>query len=270
MAHYFVGDIQGCYDELMRLLERVDFDPSQDKLCPVGDLVARGPASDKVAKLMLDIQDSVLTVLGNHDLHFLSIFHGLFQPKKNDKLDTLLKAPFAEEYANWLAQQPLIRTFPQLNIVMSHAGLHPHLSLQQHLDMSDWVQQVLAGGKIKPWLKAMYGDKVNKWQADFSLQDKFNFIINVTTRMRYLKNKGQLDFKCKDTLAAAPDNLTPWFNVPRMEDVDFQIVFGHWASLMGCVQNKQYMALDTGCVWGQYMTMYCAETATKYQQGALF
>ncbi|EWH09113.1 diadenosine tetraphosphatase [Catenovulum agarivorans DS-2] len=269
MAHYFVGDIQGCYDELMRLLERVNFDPSQDKLCPVGDLVARGPASEKVAKLMLDMQSSVMAVLGNHDLHFLSTLHGLYQAKKNDHLDALLNAPFAQAYGQWLLQQPLVRHFSDLDIVMSHAGLHPQLTLQQHLEMSQWVQQVLQNGQPKPWLKGMYGDKVNKLHADSSVQDKFNFIINVTTRMRYLKSKGQLDFKCKDTLAAAPEHLTPWFKMPRVEQSDYQIVFGHWASLMGSVQNQHYMALDTGCVWGQYMTMYCAETGTKYQQSSL-
>ena len=38
MATYFVGDLQGCYDELQLLLERVDFNPTQDKLYLVGDL----------------------------------------------------------------------------------------------------------------------------------------------------------------------------------------------------------------------------------------
>ena len=42
MATYFVGDLQGCYDELQLLLERVDFNTAQDKLYLVGDLVERG------------------------------------------------------------------------------------------------------------------------------------------------------------------------------------------------------------------------------------
>ncbi|MBL3529571.1 MAG: metallophosphoesterase, partial [gamma proteobacterium endosymbiont of Lamellibrachia anaximandri] len=43
MAAYAIGDIQGCYDELQRLLAFIEFDPSKDKLWLAGDIVNRGP-----------------------------------------------------------------------------------------------------------------------------------------------------------------------------------------------------------------------------------
>ena len=43
MAVYAIGDLQGCYDPLQRLLEAVDFDPPKDTLWLTGDLVNRGP-----------------------------------------------------------------------------------------------------------------------------------------------------------------------------------------------------------------------------------
>ena len=58
MATYFVGDLQGCYDELQLLLERVNFEPAQDKLYLVGDLVARGDKSLECLRLVKSLGDA--------------------------------------------------------------------------------------------------------------------------------------------------------------------------------------------------------------------
>ncbi|WP_143870599.1 symmetrical bis(5'-nucleosyl)-tetraphosphatase [Catenovulum sediminis] len=268
MAHYFVGDIQGCYEELMRLLDRINFDPTEDKLCPVGDLVARGPDSDKVAKLMLEMQGSVEVVLGNHDLHFLSVYHNLFTAKKNDKLEALLNADFVDNYVNWLKRQPLFRVYDKLNIIVSHAGMHPHLSLHKHLELADFAQQKIAGEKSKKWLKTMYGDKVSIWHSGLSKEDEFKAIINIATRMRYIKDNGELDFKHKNSPQETP-YLTPWFDVTPQHPKGYKMVFGHWASLMGQTHNPQFKALDTGCVWGNHMTMYVAESDEIFIQPSI-
>ena len=44
---FVVGDVHGHFDTLERLLEAVDFDASADRLFSVGDLVNRGPASER-------------------------------------------------------------------------------------------------------------------------------------------------------------------------------------------------------------------------------
>ncbi|MFN3571502.1 MAG: metallophosphoesterase, partial [Polaromonas sp.] len=45
MALYLIGDLQGCFDPLQRLLRKLDFSPSRDTLYVLGDLVNRGPDS---------------------------------------------------------------------------------------------------------------------------------------------------------------------------------------------------------------------------------
>ena len=70
MSLYVVGDIQGCYRELMQLLDKVGFSFSNDQLWCVGDIVARGPDSLEALRFFADAPTgSVRSVLGNHDLN---------------------------------------------------------------------------------------------------------------------------------------------------------------------------------------------------------
>lgn len=271
MAHYFVGDVQGCYSELMRLLERVNFDPKQDKLISVGDLVARGSESKQVAKLVLELGDSIEMTLGNHDLHLMSIHAGLFSAKKNDLLTALLDADFIDDYILWLRNQPLIRYYPTHHLIAVHAGLHPDLSLKLQLSLAQAAQTKLSSANYKSWLKKMYGNEPKYFSGALSDSEKFRFIINVTTRMRYLDKDGNLEFKSKMPISDAPESLQPWFNFNPIEiDINQpKVIFGHWASLHGNTGLNNYYALDTGCVWGSELTLYCADNQQFYRQSKL-
>ena len=39
MAHYVIGDVQGCYDELNELCKKINFNPNHVLLIFAGDLV---------------------------------------------------------------------------------------------------------------------------------------------------------------------------------------------------------------------------------------
>lgn len=130
MSTYLIGDVHGCYDELIALLKQVDFTPGQDTLWLTGDLVARGPGSLDVLRYVKSLGDSVRMVLGNHDLHLLAVYAGISRNKPKDRITPLLEAPDADELLNWLRRQPLLQIDEEKKLVMAHAGITPQWDLE--------------------------------------------------------------------------------------------------------------------------------------------
>lgn len=87
MSTYAIGDIQGCYDSFLRLLDQCRFDPDSDRLWLVGDLVNRGPRSLETLRHIRALGASATTVLGNHDLYLLMLAQGAARKRGSD--DTL-------------------------------------------------------------------------------------------------------------------------------------------------------------------------------------
>ena len=254
MSVYFVGDIQGCYSELDALLTQVGFSNNSDQLYVAGDLVARGPKSLETLRFIKSLNNNAKVVLGNHDLHLLSVYHGIKKVKQQDQLSPLLSAPDRAALMAWLIQQPLIQKLPDVETYMSHAGLSPQWTPELALKQANIAQQHLTSSSAPYWLRNMYGEKPSNWQDANDELDCFRFTINSLTRMRYCSADGGLDFNCKDSPDKAPTRLTPWFEFQHIKN-NTQWLFGHWAALMGnCPPNNIY-ALDTGCVWGQHLTM---------------
>jgi bis(5'-nucleosyl)-tetraphosphatase (symmetrical) len=259
MAIYLVGDIQGCYSELRAVLAQVDFDPEIDQLYVAGDLVARGPDSLATLRFIKSLDQSAKVVLGNHDLHLLSVYAGIKKVKKQDKLDELLAADDIDDLMNWLAKQPLIHQIGKENAYMSHAGIPPQWELQEALKQGVFVNKRLSSKNRNYWLSAMYGEKPNDWKQVKSDEDKFRYTINALTRMRYCFSNKHLEFTHKlAPISSDPKNslsdLLPWYELSDTINKTTW-VFGHWAALMGICPAKNVYALDTGCVWGKHLTI---------------
>lgn len=255
MATYIVGDIQGCCDELQQLLELANFDTNKDELWLAGDLVARGPKSLETLRFVKGLGDSAKVILGNHDLHLLAIWQGIHHAKPNDKLDALLSAPDCNELLNWLRLQPLMLRHPEFDFVMVHAGISPQWSIKQAEQFALEVESELHSDGFKTLLKNMYGNHPNSWDETLTGDDRLRFIINVFTRMRYCFLDGSLEFKNK----LAPEQtdrsiMRPWFELDSVDQTS-PILFGHWAALLGKVDKQGIYGLDTGCVWGNSLTM---------------
>lgn len=254
---YVIGDIQGCYKGLRALLEKIKFNPNQDRLIAVGDLVARGDDSLAVLSLLQDFGTSFTSVLGNHDLHFLAVANGIKSAKRSDNLDNLLASNQLGSLMDWLRQFPLAFDFhhDSQRYLVSHAGLYPNWSIDTLIAQSNKVSKRLRQRDYPQLLETMYGNSPDKWATNLSITDQCRFTINASTRMRYVGENAALDFKHKSAPKDAPVNIRPWFDVKNKQlAANETVLFGHWAALEGVTSSPQFKALDTGYVWGNALT----------------
>jgi bis(5'-nucleosyl)-tetraphosphatase (symmetrical) len=268
MPTYAIGDVQGCSKELLQLLDKINFDETNDRLWFVGDIVNRGPASLEVLKFIMKLGDSAVTVLGNHDLHLLAVAEEIMSPKKNDTLTAILSSPDKQELIAWLRQQALMHHDKDLNYSMVHAGLPPQWGIDQAMELASEVTQFLNSNDYLSFLEVMYGDTPALWNENLAGNDRLRFIVNCFTRIRYLNEKHELNFSEKGAPGSVDEHLTPWFTIDDRKSKHDKIIFGHWATLpMGNIRDfKPYniYPIDTGCLWGGTLT------ALRLEDEALF
>jgi bis(5'-nucleosyl)-tetraphosphatase (symmetrical) len=265
MAIYCIGDVQGCYRELQKLLDVIGPSLKSDTLWFVGDLVNRGPDSLAVLRFVKELPRKVV-VLGNHDFHLLALFHNIIHPAQHT-LHEVLAAADCAELVGWLQRQPLLHRDDQLGYVLTHAGIYPFwdiIEAQQYA--AEVAAKLLNGSECQALLQHMYGDEPTAWSDELRGWERLRFIINCFTRMRFCDAAGNLEFTCQGPPGTQPRGYMPWFMVPRrkVRDTAMKIVFGHWAALAGKVDATDVFALDTGCVWGNYLT------AMRLQDNELF
>ena len=255
MAVYAVGDIQGCYDPLARLLDQVNFDQSKDTLLCVGDMVNRGPKSLKTVRFLKSLENQCVTVLGNHDIHLLSMIYGHRSPRPLDTLTKILDAPDVAEIAEWLRHRPLMVVDEQRKFVLCHAGIYPWWTLKKAAKMANEVERVFQNEKrCIALLKRIYGNKPSRWDDDLGKIPRRRFIINAFTRMRFCSPAGHLNLTESGFKGKRRKNRIPWFEYWNKSLEDYRVIFGHWSAL-GLLDTPTHLGLDTGCVWGQQLTM---------------
>ena len=249
MATFVIGDVQGCYETLTALLERCKFSPDRDRLWCVGDLVNRGPRSLDVLRFLKNLGDRAVVVLGNHDLHLLARYAGLVVEKARDTLDEVLRAPDVEELIAWLASRPLIHQEGEFTMV--HAGLLPSWTIAR------------AFAEAKPLEASLRNSASRKLLLEH--RDASPQLKGLTT----IRTCHADDTLCKYSgpPETAPPGCIPWFEHPRRQSRDGTVIFGHWSAL-GYRRGPDYLALDSGCVWGKTLTAVCLENGLKFEEPA--
>jgi bis(5'-nucleosyl)-tetraphosphatase (symmetrical) len=247
MAHYLIGDVQGCDAPLARLLARIGFSPSRDTLYLLGDLVNRGPASAAVLRRLMAHGDAARCLLGNHDLSLLAVAHGYRAPHRNDTMDDILGAPDRDAMLDWLRHRSM--ALHARGILMVHGGVLPQWDLAQVLALAAEVEAVLRGPDLAGFLAHMWGNQPDRWDDGLAGADRLRVVVNALTRLRFCTPEGAMDLKASGTPHHAPPGMLPWFDVPGRRSANVTIAFGHWSTL-GYLRRPDLVSLDTGCVWG--------------------
>ncbi|HDL4649874.1 TPA: bis(5'-nucleosyl)-tetraphosphatase (symmetrical) ApaH, partial [Mannheimia haemolytica] len=251
------------------LLEKVNYNPKQDELFLTGDLVARGEDSLACLRFVKDSANNAKTVLGNHDLHLLATMLGIKRVKPNDKIDAIFEAKDRLDLQNWLRNQPLVIHHPKHQFLLTHAGISPEWDLATTLACAKEAEKVLQSDNYADYIAQMYENKPERWSEDLQSVERWRYIINVFARMRFCYTDKRLDFDCKLPLEQAPQELLAWFDLDNPLFTQKNIIFGHWASLMGKCTRPNIYALDTGCAWGSHLTMLRWEDKQIFTQKRL-
>ncbi|QJC30784.1 symmetrical bis(5'-nucleosyl)-tetraphosphatase [Enterobacteriaceae endosymbiont of Macroplea appendiculata] len=265
MTTYLIGDLHGCYNELLSMLKKIHFNYTKDMLWITGDIIARGPDSIKLLYFLYDIRHSIKLVLGNHDLYFIALSVGI-KHKCNlydQELLFLLKQPHILDIINnWLKFQPLIQYNLKKKILMTHAGITPQWnSFKIVLSSAREVEQIISSHNSKEFFSYLYHyPQVTNWDNN-QLQGfpRYSFIVNSFTNMRYCYSNGTLEMLSKDVPEKVTSLLKPWFLMSNILYKKYTIFFGHWSTLQGKYTPKNIIGLDTGCCWGHKLTLFSLE-----------
>ncbi len=263
MSTYAIGDIQGCHDSLERLLDLCAFNPANDRLWLVGDLVNRGPKSLETLRLIKSFGASALTVLGNHDLYLLMVAeNGAKFRGKDDTLQAILDAPDCMELLDWLRRQPLCHT--EDNYCLVHAGLLPQWTASRARELAREVEAALQGPDFREFLQNLWGSEPAGWSDNLTGWPRLRVIVNAMTRMRFCTPEGIMEFHTKGETTQPPAGHLPWFELPNRAHADSVLVTGHWSAL-GLKITPNLLALDSGCLWGGHLTALRLEDRKVFQ-----
>lgn len=251
MSTYAIGDVQGCFTSFLNLLQRISFNPQQDRLWLVGDLINRGPDSLSMLRWVKEHQNSIVSVLGNHDLHAIAVHEGFVIKHRFDTLDELLAAPDRQALFDWLRKQKLAHA--EDNYLLVHAGVLPQWDAAKTLALANEVEAALRTPNYREFLANMYGNQPDTWHDDLQGMDRLRVITNALTRLRICTAIGQMEFKFKGEVQDIPRGYMPWFEVKNRKSQDSHLIFGHWSAL-GLMLRDNLVALDTGCLWGNTLT----------------
>jgi bis(5'-nucleosyl)-tetraphosphatase (symmetrical) len=274
MKTYVIGDLQGCHEQALSMLDRIrahaaGVGVAEPAILFAGDLINRGPDSlatlRHVRKLCMASGGLIDSVLGNHDLHLLAVAYGIRPEHKSDTLADILHAPDRDELIDWVRRRPLaIRVQGH---VLVHAGLLPQWSADEAMALAGEVQEMLRGpdASFAEFLAEMYGNLPDQWSDDLRGADRLRCIINAMTRLRFCTADGVMDFKMKESgKAEEGSGLMPWFEVPGRRTARDTVVFGHWSAL-GLTLKPNLIGLDSGCVWGGQLSAVCLEDRSVLQ-----
>lgn len=234
----FIGDVQGCADELDELVgrARAAFGDDGYELWLVGDLVNRGPASLRVLREVRGQLEAgrARVVLGNHDLGLLQMALGLREPSRLDTSAEILELPDAGDWIEWIRRLPLVATgtLGRRRFAMVHAGVHPDWDLDELVARARAAERRLGGSDLAETRRLLAARRRDDPDRD---------ALGLLTQCRQIVGRGRWS---AEEPARAKD---AWHRRWAARGHDYAVVYGHWA-LQGLHCADALRGLDSGCV----------------------
>lgn len=233
----FVGDVQGCGEELEEILARARDRHGDDfELWVVGDLINRGPANLRALSRVRELVERgrAQYVLGNHEIGFMASALGLRPIKYTDTLGELLDRPDCDDWIEWLRRRPLCArgALGDTPFVMVHAAVHPDWDVGEVEARARAVERRLGHedrGELLCLLGASPEDDVDR------------DALGLLTSCRSVTPDGA--WSKLEPVASA----VPWHAAWSSRGHGYGVVYGHW-SLQGLHVAPGLRGLDTGCV----------------------
>jgi serine/threonine protein phosphatase 1 len=152
---FVIGDIHGCLDMLKRLIDKIEWNPANDRLIFIGDYIDRGENSKGVIDFILRLKkDSTLIqcLLGNHEQMFLDYLSGVdsqtfllngglstlrsYEAIKKSKDDPLIPSSHLDFFSSLLTMIELEHYY------IVHAGFQPTIGIEdQNLNDMLWIRE---------------------------------------------------------------------------------------------------------------------------------
>lgn len=225
----------------------MEFDSGSDRLWLVGDVVNRGPRSADVLRWLIDHQDQVTTVLGNHDLQVCARFLDVLDAGPGDTAFDLLEARNADQLIGWLLTRPLLHQEDSRLLV--HAGISPRRKLRELKKSAARLER-----KLKDFDRAASLLKKHfALEHSGTIEESDLAILKELTLLRACRPNGEMLEDFTDPPEKIPKGFSPWFEFWGDRNSNVEVYFGHWARL-GLYLGQGVTGLDTGCVHGGQLT----------------
>ena len=159
---------------------------------------------------------AAVTVLGNHDLHLLTVAARHRKPHRHDTLDPILDAPDRDELLAWLRTRPLV--VREGDLLLVHAGLlalvdsRPPRSCFRAKSRPCWPPTA-----HDDFLRHLYGDLPARWDDSLIGYDRLRVIVNACTRLRYCTADDTMELAEKRGPAHSAAGLRALVRAPRTQ-----------------------------------------------------
>lgn len=232
----FVGDVQGCAEELETLISRAtEAFGDEFVLWVAGDLINRGPGNLRALTLVRELVEESRAeyVLGNHEIFLICVAFGLLELRPHDSIEDVLSSAEADDWIDWLRERPLVvpGEIDGQRFAMLHASTHPDWSFEQLLERAGLASSRLAESRASA--RALLAEDV----VPGTVRDD----VGRLTRGRSVFPDG--DWSSEEPVT--PEQA--WHFAWSTRRHDFGIVYGHW-SRQGLHLANGLRGLDTGCV----------------------